>query len=59
MLLSKYLVEVSAGRRNALRGYCEKIRLGIFRSLDAHGHFSWRVTYVAGCIPMKMFCVNY
>ena len=32
---------MSAGRRDALRGYSKKIRLGIFGSLDAHRYFSF------------------
>ena len=31
---------MSDGGRDALTGYSKKIRLGIFRSLDAHRYFS-------------------
>ena len=31
---------VSDGGRDGLRGYSKKIKLGIFRSLDAHRYFS-------------------
>ena len=46
--------------RDDLRGYSKKIRLGIFRSLDAHRYFSLIVVmHLAGCISMKMFLVSY
>ena len=32
--------DIIDGGCNALRGYSKKIRLGIFRSLDAHRYFS-------------------
>ena len=35
-----FLTEVSDGGRDALRGYSKKVKLGIFRSLDAHRYFS-------------------
>ena len=34
--------EMSDGGRDALRGYSKKIRLGIFRFVDAHKYFSLR-----------------
>ena len=35
-----FLTEVSDGRRDALRGYLTKIRLGILRFVNARRYFS-------------------
>ena len=64
MLLSRFLdqgcgflLEVSDDRRDPLKGYSKKKRLGIFRCLDAQT-FQLVVMYLVGCIPKKMFLVN-
>ena len=46
----RFLAELSDGRRDTLRGYSQKARLGIFRSLDANTYFSlWQCTLLGAC----------
>ena len=41
-----FLTEVYDGRSDAIRSYSKKIRLGIFRSLDAHRYLNlWQCTF--------------